>query len=225
MKRIGAASLIGLAAAAGTFVLAAGPFVAALTEHPIRPVLWALYGGQTVEPARLVAAADTLALARQRYALPAYSLDRGLLLTAAGMALPGERAALLQAAAIATERGLRDSPGQPSAWARLAWLRQEAGDRPGAGAALRLSMLTGANVPALMRSRLVLGLSLLDQLDAETRALLERQVRWTWIIVPREVEALAPDPVAGAFLAAALSQLTPAERSLELRANPGRRAD
>lgn len=87
------------------------------------------------------------------------------------------RAEALGRAMTATEELLRISPAQPAAWLQLASLREMAGDRAGAAAALRLSILSGPFIPELMASRLMLAGRLLDDLGPETLPLAYRQVR------------------------------------------------
>lgn len=139
--------------------------------------------------------------------------DRGiLLLRRADAEPPGpQRDQLLADALAATERGLAKGPGQPYAWARLAYLRAIAGDRRSAGDALRLSMLTGAVAPQLMPSRLRLGLSLLPDLDKEERDLLARQVRLLFIMRPEQLEGVATTDAIRAFIDEALAAMTEAD--------------
>jgi SAM-dependent methyltransferase len=91
----------------------------------------------------------------------------------------------------ATEELLRISPAQPAAWLQLASLRDIAGDRVGAAAALRLSILSGPFVPELMASRLMLAGRLLDDLGPETLPLAYRQVRLVQAHLPEQYASLS----------------------------------
>lgn len=137
-------------------------------------------------------------------------IDHGLLLLRQSRqaSSPAEQQRLLDAAALRIEQGLAQAPGNPSAWAQLAHIRARRGDRAGAGAALRLSMLTGAVTPSIMPSRLALGLYLLDGLDTETRTLLAGQVRLTWGIHPDSFAGLSHEPAGQAFIRRSLADLS-----------------
>lgn len=137
-------------------------------------------------------------------------IDHGLLLfrQSRRASSPAEQRRLLDAATVLVEQGLAQAPGNPSAWAQLARLRALRGDRAGAGAALRLSMLSGAVTPSIMPSRLALGLYLLDGLDAETRNMLAGQVRLTWGINPDSFPGLSREPAGQAFIRQSLADLS-----------------
>lgn len=138
------------------------------------------------------------------------NIDHGLLLfrQSRQASSPAEQQRLLDAAAARIEQGLTMAPGNPSAWAQLAHIQTSRGDR--AGAALRLSMLTGAVTPSIMPSRLALGLYLLEGLDAETRTLLAGQVRLTWGINPDSFSGLSREPAEQAFIRQSLADLSDA---------------
>lgn len=139
--------------------------------------------------------------------------DRGMLLLRRAQAEPPgpERNRLIGAAITATEQGLARNPAQAGAWARLAYMRALLDDRPGAAAALRLSFLAGAVSPQIMASRLSLGLYLLDDLDAEQRSLLARQIRLLWVVQPTALTDIASEPDAQAFLSEALAAMSEAD--------------
>lgn len=101
------------------------------------------------------------------------------------------RSEALGRAMTATEELLRISPAQPAAWLQLASLRDIAGDRVGAAAALRLSILSGPFVPELMASRLMLAGRLLDDLGPETLPLAYRQVRLVQAHLPEHYASLS----------------------------------
>ena len=186
--------------------------------------LHALGAGETVSallsdgppPAAAVlenAAAD-LAAAERWGGAAEYALDRGLILLRQGLAAPGEEkaAAFFAAAEQATIAGVTAAPGEPAAWARLAWLRHRRGDIQGALAALRLSWLSGAFVPAMMASRLEFALALHGAtpyaMDDEMLSLLRRQIRLAWVVSPDFVAQLAVTPKVGAVVNEALAQLS-----------------
>jgi hypothetical protein len=138
------------------------------------------------------------------------AIDHGLLLARQSRQAqnPAEQRQLLDAAAADVEQGLRQAPGNPSAWTQLARIRALRGDKQGAASALRLSMLTGAVTPSIMPSRLALGLYLLDVLDMETRDMLAGQVRLTWSINPDSFRTLSDTATGQAFIRQALASLS-----------------
>lgn len=137
----------------------------------------------------------------------------GLLLQRQAETNPGASAVMLKTAMTATEAGLARNPAMTSAWTRLAYQRTMVGDRPGAAAALQLSILCSAMATQIMPSRLRLGLFLLDDMNAEQRDLLARQVRLMWVARPDELANIARDENAQAFVTSALESLSEAEMS------------
>lgn len=193
--------------------------IAALETLDARAVIRDARAGHPPPPDRLAAAAADLDAA-QRWVEDGETMsDRGFLLVQQARALPPgpERAAVLDRATRATEAGLAAAPAQPSAWARLAWLHVTRGDVVAAIPALRLSLLTGPVAPALMASRLELGLELLSAMDADTRNLLRRQVRLLWIVSPETVAALSRKPDTGGFVLDALNDLSEEDMAAFLR--------
>lgn len=81
----------------------------------------------------------------------------------------------------------------------------------GAVAALRMSLLSGPFVPALMVPRTEQGVRLLPSMGAEDVALLRRHIRATWVIAPGFVTGLAVRPEAKAVVEDALKGLTEEE--------------
>jgi hypothetical protein len=77
------------------------------------------------------------------------------------------------------------------AWAALSDARLAQGDRPGAAAALKASILLGPNEPPLTLYRGALGLKLWPELDEEGRRLAGGQLRLAWDENPKAVVALA----------------------------------
>jgi hypothetical protein len=187
-------------------------------------VLWDVYGRAPVPTERLAAAAADLASAGAWVRDGTAEAHRGLLLIQqASRTPPGpERDRLRREAVSATEAGLAVAPGDPSAWYRLANLRALAGDRAGAVAALRASMLSGAVVPDLMVPRIELGLTLLPQMDRDSVALLSRQIRLTWVIAPEFVAGLSTRDGYGPLVQDALASLGEDEMAHYLRLH-GRR--
>lgn len=91
------------------------------------------------------------------------------------------------------EQVLASSPLRPAQWLVLAQRRAAADDRQGAVAALRLSFLSGAVEPSIQVRRLRLALALMGDMDGEDRAMLERQVRLSYILFPSAVFALGEE--------------------------------
>ncbi|HLN24482.1 MAG TPA: hypothetical protein VK558_10895 [Patescibacteria group bacterium] len=203
-------ALVGAALGLSILALAVPRLTSAVIALDSREVLSSLRDGQPIDAARQSAALADLERASAWVADGELALDRGYLLMqqADAAADVQTRAALRRQAIAATAAGLALSPSQPSAWARLAALRAAENDRQGAADALRLSMLTGAVAPALMASRLNLGLSLLPELDRDTTEQLRRQVRLTWAISPDIVGEMAQRPATGRFVVEALNTMS-----------------
>ena len=146
-----------------------------LLALPASAVLWSLHEGGTEPPAAIRAAAGHLAMAALIDGDGFTDLESGYALL---------KLEDWEGAEAATLRGLARSPGNPSAWARLSYLRLRRGDRAGAGAALRLSLLSGAVAPGLMQDRLQLAYRLLPDLSSDTVALVQRQSRLVEQIFP-----------------------------------------
>lgn len=166
--------------------------------------------GAAVDSDTLAAGAASLERRAAWHEAGLTDIDDGLLLfrQSRQTSSPAEQRRLLEQATLRLEQGLALAPGNPSAWAQLAQIRALRGDRTGAGAALRLSMLTGAVTPSIMSSRLALGLYLLEELDTETRTLLAGQVRLTWGIHPDHLPALSREPAGQAFIRQSLADLS-----------------
>lgn len=192
-----------LAGLLGLVLLGAGgvSLGSAVTALPARAVLGDLRAGRPVADAEAQAAAAALDRAGRWQASAELAADRGLLLLRRDDA-EAERA---------TEAALRLGPVQPSAWARLAALRAARGEAEGAVQALRLSMLTGAVVPELTRSRIELGLALADRLDPATRALLVRQFRLAWVLDPAAASELLRRADAAPFMQEAMAAMDAAD--------------
>lgn len=217
-RRLGAA-LVAVALGAGLAGLGLPRLVASLGTTDARVVLWEARSGRMPTAERLAGAADELDAAK-RWTTDGEALgDLGYLLVqqAQGTQPGPERTALLDRAAAATAAGLAVAPAQPSLWARLAWLHTVRGDRASAVPALRMSLLTGPVAPALMASRLDLGLSLLPLMDTDTQALLRRQVRLLWVVSPDKVATLAQRATTGGFIRDALADLSDEEMAAFLR--------
>lgn len=203
------------------FLLALGipRLLAALEALDARSVQWDAHGQAPVSPARLAEAEAGLAGAARWVSDGEMDTGRGYLLLKLAQSAPAgaERNRLWSDVETVTAAGLAKAPGQPSAWLRLAHLREVRGDAAGAAKALRLAMLSGAVVPESMRARVQMGLRLLPALDHETRGLLARQIRLTWVIDPDYVAGLSERGQAGDLVRDALADLTEEEMGHYLR--------
>lgn len=200
---------------AGCLLIALGlpGLVAGVSTLDAHTVAWDVYNGVPRSNAELLAAVEEVTQANRWTRDSELDGDRGLLLlrAAEAAATEAERRNLLAAAGEATISALSNAPGQPSAWLRLAHIRYGQGELAGAAAALRLSMLSGSFVPALMASRIDMGMRLLPMLDRDTIELLHRQIRQWWVIDPEQVAKLAGRPEAAAIVRTALAGLTDTE--------------
>lgn len=201
--------LLGCLLGAALLVAGSVQLLSALVALDGQAVLWEIRRGSKVAAGDIALAADRLALADRIYAQGGLASDRGFLLVQqAELTPPGpQRDALLAEAAAATATALRMAPGNPSAWARLAYLDTIAGRPDAAAEALEMSFLTGQIAPMMQASRLALGLRLLPFLDPEAAEMLRRQVRYTWLAAPDALIPLAGDPRTGAFVREALKDL------------------
>lgn len=211
----GTAAAVVLAGLLGCALLALGVprLIAGMMVADSQDIVWDLARGRPVAPADLEGAIAARAAATRWEPSGERDTERGMLLIRrAEASAPGaERDRLLADAAAAIEEGLSRGPVQPYAWAALAALREQAGDRRGAVDALRLSMLSGAFDPDLMVWRIGMGLRLLPSMTVETQALLRGQVRKAWVMAPDTIARLGDEPEAGAFVRRALDELTDAE--------------
>lgn len=193
-------------------VLGVPRLIAAFGTLDARDVLWSVYNGADVDDAALLKAAASIERAGHWAFDSELESERGLLLLHAAEAETGaERTALLAQAEAATVAGVAAGPSQPSAWLRLAYLREQHGDANGALRALRMSFLSGAVAPAIMVSRIELALRLPQPLPSEMTALLRRQIALTWVVSPDYITELSTRPEAAALVQAGLNELGPAE--------------
>lgn len=209
MAAAAAGGLLGCA----LLVLAAPRLIAGLLAADTQTVVWEMTAGQTPAPERLAEAAAALLAAGRWEPSAERETQRGLLLFRLAEATPPgpERARLLTEAAAAYELGLSLGPVQPFAWAAVAALREHAGDVLGAVRAMRMSLLAGAYEPALMKSRLTLGVRLAPWMDEETLDLLRRQIRKLWVDDSAWVAALGATKEGGPLVRRALEDLSEAE--------------
>ena len=221
-RRLGAA-LVAASLAVMLLWLALPRLAAALLAVPGQAVVHDLLAGQQPPVADLENAARALATARAWAADGGYDLDRGLVLLRHSQqaATLAEAARLKAASRAATVRGLAEAPVQPSAWLRLANLRQQDGDAIGAGRALRLSLLTGPMVPAILPDRLRLAFALWPMLDDDTRALVPHQIRLAWVLAPAFLSSLTVDAASTARVGEALATLSEEDMALFLRNHRG----
>lgn len=106
-------------------------------------------------------------------------LQRGTMLAGTGDPAFGT-AALLQARVMLRD-AVRISPLEPRAWAGLAWIELQGGNKTSAIAALRATYLS-ANVPlALSVLRIKTGMRLWAELDADDRSLVARDLKAIWL--------------------------------------------
>lgn len=208
----GAALVAGLM---GCLLLALGVprLVAAVQSLDARSVVWSVYAGVKVPSETLGQAVTGLVTADAWVRDGERAGDISLLLVHQALlaATPAEQAPLWEAAEAAAVSALSVAPGQPGVWARLAEVRERRGNREGAVAALRMSMLSGSFVPALMVPRIEQGLRLLPALDRDTRELLKRQLRLTWVANPAFVVAISARPDGGPLVREALAELNDSE--------------
>lgn len=198
--------------------------IASVMTLDARAVLGSVRSGEAVTPGELAAAATDIADAARWSRDGELESGRGfLLMVLADRVPPGaEQDRLYADAETAIAGALAVAPGQPTPWMHLAWLRERRGDAAGAGAALRLSMLSGAVVPELMTFRLELGLRLLPAMDTETIGLVNRQIRLTWVIAPEFVAALSSRPGLGDLVRNALDGIGEQEMAHYLRLHGSR---
>jgi len=186
---------------------------AALQSLEAREVVWNVYAEANVPQTTLSHAAVELAAADAWVRDGEREGDRSLLLMhqAVLASTPTEQAKLWLAAEDAAVSALSVAPGQPSVWFRLAVMREQREDKAGAVGALRMSMLSGSYVPALMIPRIEQGLRLLPMMDHETLDLFKRQLRLTWAAKPEFIVTLSTRPGAGPLVREALDELNDSE--------------
>jgi hypothetical protein len=180
-----------LAAALGAVIVAIGlpRAVAALWEALQDPVMRAVEHVEPVTPAELRALEASRRLALAWVPAARRHADRATALLALAHAQsPDDPTAdpRFEEALAEIEAGLALGPADPVGWARLASLRLLAGAPDGALAALRLSLATGAHVPAETRlGRIETGLALerLGQ-GAALRLAIDGEIRLLWAQAP-----------------------------------------
>lgn len=191
----------------GLLVMALPMTLSGIAGDLTRDVLRRSYAAAPVPAEQLREAARLLALATRFGGGGQAAADQGRVIMLEALArhpVDPERIAGLTRAEQITAQSLSLSPAQPGTWLRLAILRQARGDVPGTVAALEMSIMTGPVTPAIMMTRLELGLGLLGALDADGVNQLRRQVRLAATILPDQVQALRLSPHA-AFVNQALS--------------------
>jgi len=100
----------------------------------------------------------------------------------------------LENAVRALKDGLATAPGNPYAWARLAYAEARLrGWTPVALSSLRLALLTAAFEPRLLWSRLRLGFLAWSHMTAEDHEIMYQQIRTAWDEDPTELARLARD--------------------------------
>lgn len=174
-------------------------------------------GGAADEtPALLLEIADALAESGRMapYIVPWATSDRGGSLEALMRQRAGD-----PSATIVLEAALGQAAGDPSGWVRLARLRLKDGKLVEAGQALRVALLAGQVVPEAMLPRLRLGLDLYPVLDADTRQLVQRQVRLVWVLSPQEIPQLLTVQAYVQVITEALAAVTPSDEQQFRRVN------
>ncbi|MCP5364970.1 MAG: hypothetical protein H6905_07065 [Hyphomicrobiales bacterium] len=100
----------------------------------------------------------------------------------------------LENAVRALKEGLAVAPGNPYAWARLAYAEARLrGWTPVALSSLRLALLTAAFEPRLLWSRLRLGFLAWSHMTVEDQEIMFQQIRTAWEENPTELARLARD--------------------------------
>lgn len=100
----------------------------------------------------------------------------------------------LENAVRALKDGLAAAPGNPYAWARLAYAEARLrGWTPVALSSLRLALLTAAFEPRLLWSRLRLGFLAWPHMTLEDHEIMFQQIRTAWEENPTELARLARD--------------------------------
>lgn len=89
--------------------------------------------------------------------------------------------------------GLALSPVSAEGWRWLAITRLSANDRPGAAAAIRMSLYAGPYERLLVVSRLRLLIRLWDQFPVSEREIIYRQIRFAWSVSQDGVVLLAAE--------------------------------
>ncbi len=201
---------VALVAGAALVWLAGPRLVAAFAGLAAGPVIAELRAGAPMLSRHLRIAADS-----QRSALEWTDDGRGwgrlgliAFLQAQEQGFADDGRALLDDSIAAHRRGLRLSPAQTYAWARLAHaelLRE--GPSPRLGPPLELSILTAPYDYALVFQRLELCLMVWRQLDDHVRALVAEQVRFAARYKLRRLAKLAKQRYATGIVRAALADV------------------
>jgi hypothetical protein len=191
----GVQSAIALVIAVPLVIFAVPQLIADIASARGSDVLTRLQNQETVSAADL----DTLIRATERARA---WVDNGRFATDLGLAklLVAERRTATEAeareeleAAIAVLRdGLTKAPGNPYAWARLAYAEARLdGFTPAALSALRLALLTATNEPRLLWPRLSLSLRAWPHMTDTDRSIVTNQIRIAWGEKPEELARLA----------------------------------
>lgn len=200
-------------------VLAVPRTIAALLTMPSSAVLRNL---QNQEPVGVEDLETVVRAQRRGLAL----VGDGRLATDLGLAelliaerLPAEDpdvAARFGNATTALKDGLALAPGNPYAWARLAYAEaRQQGWTPLALSSLRLALLTSPYDPRLLWSRLRLGFLAWPYMPADDRDIVFQQIRWAFDENPKELARLAADADRVNVVRAALLRLPEAAAEFE----------
>ena len=116
----------------------------------------------------------------------------------------------------ALKQGLALAPGNPYAWARLAYAEaRQQGWTPLALSSLRLALLTSPYDPRLLWSRLRLGFLAWPYMQPDDRDIVLQQIRWAYDENPKELARLAVDADRVNVVRAALLRLPGAAADFE----------
>lgn len=119
-------------------------------------------------------------------------------------------------ATTALKDGLGMAPGNPYAWARLAYAEaRQQGWTPLALSSLRLAFLTSPYDPRLLWSRLRLGFLAWPYMQPDDRDIVLQQIRWAFDENPKELARLAADADRVNVVRAALLRLPGAAAEFE----------
>lgn len=199
----------------GGLIAAALPRVAAdILYQNSRAVAEDVNAGRPVDMDRLSRAAEQARRVLAWDARDDVAADLGLILLWQDYKAtdPQDKNRLLHQSLDAFRQSVALAPGQPIIWFRLSRLYGRMGNMTAAIHAFRMSMLSGPVVaPTLILPRLRQGVSLADQMDDDTRDMLMRQIRLSWVMDPDGVTQMALEPEYSLWVNQALSQLSSLE--------------
>lgn len=201
-------ALFALALGALLIAMATPRLMAGIAIEPHDALLRALGKGQSVELTQLLEAAKDYEVALGWHANAETSADLATIYFVAASQFPADhvlRQDFLRRAVEHDRDTLQRAPAQPYAWARLALaLTNIEGDSATARQALVQSLRRSPWQPALAKLRAGMGLRHWWQLDGETRALVQLQIRLAAEVDPRGFVTVVPTPALWAVVEEAL---------------------